>query len=243
MRLEVGLALAAVVSCAVSLLFYVYQFGTLKLSVDHSAWASFGSYIGGVLSPILAFVSVIGLLITIQQQRSAAALASKLHDGERYLQHAIASLERAYLVISDSDKSPKPVRDRMAWLTCARLLLSARDVAIRITDSEGLRALYDGEEEYWRNRFYEYFQPTSSDAFAPEQDYFEQAGKIAGEVVDERSIRTVYDFMKWPNARVDPIQEVPLYTAEDLERMMAPGMQGIRAYVRSKKRFTRSTDA
>ena len=241
-KLEGRLAITALAICLVPLLVYLYKFGALRLSHDQADWASFGSYLGGILSPVLAFVSFIGLLITIRQQRDATLHAAKLHDGERYFQHAVTCLERAFSVVSDAGKSATPVRDRMAWLTCARLLLAARSVSSRISGSEGLRALYDGEEEYWRNRFYEYFRPTSIDSFASAKDYFEQAGKIFGEMTDERAIRTIYAFMEWPSGRIDPIQKVPLYTLAELETM-SPGMSGIKAYVQSKKRFSRPSDA
>jgi hypothetical protein len=51
---------------AVSLL-YGYHFTTL--SEDHKVWSEFGSFFGGVVTPILAFFSFIALLYTIHIQR------------------------------------------------------------------------------------------------------------------------------------------------------------------------------
>ncbi len=46
---------------------YSYVFGT-RISDSHLAWAEFGSFFGGVLNPILAFLAVVMLFITLLSQ-------------------------------------------------------------------------------------------------------------------------------------------------------------------------------
>ncbi|MDP5129315.1 MAG: hypothetical protein NWQ54_00430 [Paraglaciecola sp.] len=59
-----ALAITGVTSVS---LFYATHFTTL--SGDHKVWAEFGSFFGGVVTPILAFFSFIALLYTIHIQR------------------------------------------------------------------------------------------------------------------------------------------------------------------------------
>lgn len=40
-----------------------------KLSTDQNIWATFGDYVGGTLSPILAFLALLALLLSIHYQR------------------------------------------------------------------------------------------------------------------------------------------------------------------------------
>ncbi len=48
--------------------FFIYNFG-LSIKADSNNWGQFGSYVGGVLSPVFAFMSFIALLFTINLQR------------------------------------------------------------------------------------------------------------------------------------------------------------------------------
>lgn len=59
-----GLILIAAV-----LVFYSYYFGT-NLSTEHAVWAEFGSFFGGFLSPLIAFLAIIMLYQTLASQIS-----------------------------------------------------------------------------------------------------------------------------------------------------------------------------
>jgi hypothetical protein len=67
-------------SAAVSILavfsFYFYTFHA-PLNNDPSTWGDFGDFIGGTLSPILTFVSIIALVHTIELQRQQLQIARK----------------------------------------------------------------------------------------------------------------------------------------------------------------------
>ncbi|TCW22127.1 hypothetical protein [Vibrio crassostreae] len=52
------------------IIFYVYQFG-VGFWRNNEDWAYLGTYLGGVLGPILTFASVILLLLTLKETRSA----------------------------------------------------------------------------------------------------------------------------------------------------------------------------
>lgn len=55
------------------LVLYIYKFGsfTANLSVKKDEWGQFGDYFGGVLNPILSFISIILLIKSVDLQISA----------------------------------------------------------------------------------------------------------------------------------------------------------------------------
>lgn len=58
---------------------YTDTFGKFGLSKHPSHWADFGSYVGGTLGPVLSFVSIIFLLLTVIHQGRTLEQQSKIH--------------------------------------------------------------------------------------------------------------------------------------------------------------------
>ena len=58
-----------VLCCAGIALFYYRSVFSGDLSKDAQSWAAFGSYIGGVIGPVVSFVTLIAIVRTIQIQR------------------------------------------------------------------------------------------------------------------------------------------------------------------------------
>lgn len=221
---------AALVAVLLAIAPWLYMFSTAPVSGKPDDWSYFGGYIGGVLSPVLALASFVGLLMTLTQQRAVIAVQRTTDDDRNYFDHAVSSLERAYDVIAGREQNTGPVRDRLAWLTCARLLLSAKEVSALISDeSRGLKTLFAGEEEHWRYRFYELFQRRDP-AVGRDPSFFSSPTDPQGEEIEERSIRVVFGFVNWPDGRQDPIAGVHRYTREELESM-AILMSGVREYL------------
>ncbi|MCC4775885.1 hypothetical protein AB4077_14450 [Vibrio cyclitrophicus] len=54
--------------------FYIYNFKELSISPDPEKWGPFGDFFGGVLNPILAFISFLALLYTIHMQQMELSL-------------------------------------------------------------------------------------------------------------------------------------------------------------------------
>lgn len=246
MKLIISLIVGALLACAVPVGLWVSNFQHLPLASSSGEWSNFGSYLGGVLSPVLAFLSFIGLLLAFNAQRKEAARLKNESDDLNYFNHAVKSLERAYeaLLTRNSRNNAdnglplvQPSTDRLAWLTCARLLLSAKAISRQISQTSlGLRALYEGEEEYWRHQFYELFNDTKTSGMVRHPSFFANPGVRGGTELDERSIRVVFEFTDWPANRVDPIDAVTLYSLDELNKMNA-SMSGVRGYVMSKNRF------
>lgn len=226
-----------VVFIGLALIPWVMHVATPSFSSDGKEWADFGTYVGGVLSPILAGISFVGLLVTIIQQSQAAEKQKRNADSENYFKHAVQSLERAYKTIAPNHNDITPLRSRLAWLTCARLLLSAKDASQRIApESTGLISLYEGEEEYWRHKFYELLKPTHPKGVGYRAEFFCANVATAEEEIAEESIRVIYEFTDWPKERKDPLRAIPHYTSAELDDF-GIGMLGVETYIRAKPRF------
>lgn len=243
MSLIGSLMAIALLACAVPLGLWYFKFGHLELANNSIEWSNFGGYIGGVLSPPLAFVGFIGLLLTLHFQRAQAARLDTESNDRNYFNHAVNSLERSFNAITGGKPDGDLSVDRLAWLTCARLLLSAKDVSGRIsTTSEGLRALYEGEEEYWRHRFYELFEAKDVRVDSKKAGFFGSDTPSGAFRLEERSIRVIFEFKDWPEGKPDPIENVPKYESDELEAMKG-SMSGVRDYVLTMPRFKKKPAA
>lgn len=79
---------AAVFSVLTILLLYLFNFhSTTNISKDPAAWGQFGDYVGGILNPVLAFITLIGLFFTIILQ------GKQLENSRIELDQAQAELE------------------------------------------------------------------------------------------------------------------------------------------------------
>ncbi len=67
----------AIIFCSIASFFYINNFHEFNISDDPEDWAYFGSYLGGTLTPILAFLSFVALLITIQIQHKELSETSE----------------------------------------------------------------------------------------------------------------------------------------------------------------------
>ncbi len=170
-------------------------------------------------------------------QRQALADTQRKHDDEVHTKHAISCIERAFEVISNTEHLNEPSNDRLAWLACARLLLAAEDAAGLISPrSSGLKKLFNGEKEYWRMRFYDFFQIGNLEDTPLNYDFFAESRLGAGDAIDEKSIRAIFDFINLPNDWNDPLDRVARYSWQEVQTMPLT-MSGVRQYVGQNHRF------
>ncbi|MGR5000947.1 hypothetical protein [Vibrio celticus] len=59
----------ALLSVVIAISIYSFYFYNYEVSQNPSEWASFGDFFGGVLNPVLSFLSLILVLVTIKQQK------------------------------------------------------------------------------------------------------------------------------------------------------------------------------
>lgn len=95
-RIYLYLPILAMLMVAVVLGFYVYHFGSMKISGNPDHWGTFGDYVGGVLNPIFSFIGLGAVLLTFRLQMKELAKASE---------HAQKSADAALLSAEVSSSS------------------------------------------------------------------------------------------------------------------------------------------
>lgn len=213
---------------------WLIKFHDFNFSSSSGKWADFGSFIGGTISPILAFASFLAVMFTIKLQKNKNDLEKELIDSQGYCTNAIKCLERAYGFLSDNGSVMTPVKDRLVWLTTARLILQSEKLASAISPKAGSSlAMYESEREYWSHRFYKLIDYTGMQSFSMDRDYFAKASRIPGDEIEERSIKVIYNFALSFDEEKDPINNVSMYSRDELDKFHF-SQKGLKEYLEQK---------
>lgn len=199
----IWLCVAALLSICIACTPWILAFHDSGWSRDPAEWGQFGDYIGGVLATILAAFSFGGLLYTVWIQDHHMRNDRQMREDETYLNHSIRCLERAFEALQ-SPAIEGPVRSRVMWLTAARWLLNASKSSALIR-SEGVRLLYEGAEEDWRNRFRLFLDPDRF-GYTMQGSFFQSMGTDIG--LEPNSVYAIYSFLFWPDSRPDEIESI-----------------------------------
>lgn len=228
---------AGAVAILIALGAWLAVFAGTAVSSESSHWADFGAYFGGVVAPILAYASLIGLMLNLIHEQRKSQTDTERKDSQIHFDYGTQSLRRAYENLFSIGENVEIRSDRLAWLTTARLLLAAKKSKEEISTLSVLN-MYIGEEEFWRRQFFEVLQPYSPEGFGAQADNFQAGGLTPADGIEERSIRVVYDFLEWPEGQPDPIDDVVRYTDEEL-RNLRLGRRGIADFIQAKRRMRR----
>lgn len=183
-------------------------------------------------SPVAASVAEIAPLIVLAGVLTAVlAFLFNLRRGrsEDVLEAASDLLEKAYEALLTKDGAP--TNHRHAWLSSARLIATAEQLAKRIAEPSHL-AIYTEKKEYWRGRLYDLIFPSPPEGL-PSSFYAEKPEHMigwSGKVRDplaEKSLALLYRFIQWPKERSDPIGNEPKFSDEEIERMRTFGPRGL----------------
>jgi hypothetical protein len=203
---------AVVVTCAP----WLYAFYDLPMSSDPGAWGVFGDYIGGVLSTFLSACGFIGVIYTVAMQRKAvsAQMANikqdkDIRDDEVYSNQALACLDEAIRKIT-SDGAV--YTDRVAWLECARLILTARELAGRI-QSHSVNAVYFAAEKIYRSKFSSLLDPgilteSMQPSFFDGVNWDAVMQNKSAEAVEPLSVYVIYSFISWQKGELDILDSI-----------------------------------
>ena len=80
------LVFVVIVSTVVSIVIYM-QVHKFELSTSPDEWSAFGSYFGGVLSPIIYFATLIAIIVTMLFQKQLLAAQNKQNTYEKICEH------------------------------------------------------------------------------------------------------------------------------------------------------------
>lgn len=234
-------ATIAIVSVPWAITFYDAPF-----SSKPEDWGVFGDYFGGILSTIVSIFGFLALLVTIQIQRNVMSMQvdvleaqwkgieqdKQTRDDEIYNRQAIQCLEEALTKLTKPNTS-EIIRDRVAWLESARLILSAKELSSRIT-SESMRTVYIASQRLIRSKFMTILDtkkcPQTLGAQFFDGPYSEQEIKGSNRL-EKRSVYTVYKFASWPSEEHDLINNVETDYSID---PISPGYFGAIEYLRNK---------
>lgn len=180
----------------------------------------------GVLTALVAFLS------NLRRARS-----------EDLLEAATDLLEKAYDKLAPEDGSSQPSNRRYAWLSSARLVITAETLGKNITEPSH-HLIYREKKEYWRTRLYELIWPSAEGL--PSSFYAESPEHMiaySGDVRDplsEKSLAFLYRFVRWPENMPDPLGDEPKFTDEEIDRMLSFGPRGLGGLLAEVRRLRQS---
>lgn len=90
--------------------------------------------------------------------------------------------------------------------------------------------------EHYRMLFSDFLEPRRMSSIFAQPEFFVGDATISGSELEERSVRTILDFMEWPEEKSDAIDKVPPYTGAEVESMDV-WQRGFQAYLLGKRRF------
>lgn len=191
-----------VIASIIFIMAWILSFWDSSFSGDPADWGVFGDYIGGTLATILAAGSFFGLLYSVIQQRHAMEHEWVLRNDESYAKQAVVCLERAFNRVKPNPNQSTPSRDRLLWLECARLIVSAEELSKKIK-SDGYSAMYESEREHWRGQFRDLFNPDEKFERSMQPSFFKEGEH--GDALEHNSVYVIYEFMTWQDDRPDPM--------------------------------------
>lgn len=167
-----------------------------------------GDLFGGInaLFAALAFAAV----------AYSSHLARKVYQSDRqhsqdalYVEQVKSSFEWAYKVFSDDDTAKYPRQNREIWLTAARHLVRAQQIAENI-ESPVYKLIAEEQREYWRHKFLRLV--TATEVAWPNQLHLylmsDAPGRDGENVIEPISVKVILSFSRWNDERTDPINWV-----------------------------------
>jgi hypothetical protein len=171
------------------------------------------------LGPIFVLGGIVVALFTLFTNLQRAS-------SDDLLNTATDLLEKAYQTLKKGDHGDWPSNDRHSWLMAARMISTAEQLSTQLTQ-ESHHVIYSKTKEYWRANLYDLVFPSIEGL--PRNFYAEQADHMDGwtgairEPLSEKSLAFIYRFIQWPDGIHDPIQDVPVFGPEEVERMRSFG--------------------
>jgi uncharacterized membrane protein len=153
LKLLICILVTAVFVVTVVFLFYLLNFPG-ELSLDHQRWGTFGDFIGGTLNPILSFLALIALLLTIVlQNRELEATREELAQTRKAAQEQVEHFKNeskkadVYKTIQVlEDRLEKLYREPIYFLTGAKLLERELYFVLTFASEEALQQIIKPEE-------------------------------------------------------------------------------------------------
>lgn len=161
------------------------------------------------------------------------------------LESALSLIERAaHVLVVDS----KLTNDRVAWVTCARLIARAEMLSQKIT-TETHALIFEAERDFQRHKFRDILKISGEElrgAFFCGGDQSQTIGEVVSGLdhpeggrswIPTRIINVVYTFMSFPESYEDPLRSSDDFGAKERNRLFQLGHEGVREYLVFRKLF------
>jgi hypothetical protein len=176
------------------------------------------------------------------QRRNEAFAQSR-----EFLENALSLINKAKDVLKGPDGSP--TNDRISWVTAARLLTRAQNIARLITAKPHL-IIYEAEHDYQRHCFGDLLRHNrellSASFFCGAQNprmpighaVYDPSQKPYGQKwIPPRIVAVVYRFFQYPERYEDPLEESVEMSPEEIERLWLFDQKGVCDYLTFRNHF------
>ncbi|MDP2265523.1 MAG: hypothetical protein Q8J70_03130 [Thiobacillus sp.] len=179
---------------------------------------------------LLQFATLLSIVIAYRAYRSN--VKKNEQDRERDRDKELVgqlknSLRWAYDVLTNVGREIPPKPDRINWLTSARHLLRAGDIAGQISSST-YRKIADEVEEYWRTKFY---LALSDEALRKWIYFADQSQPEWPENIEISSALVIIDFSNWKADAVDPTDYVDRSALKKRGGLKGGAGRGLESYL------------
>lgn len=205
-------------------------------------WVGSNEAIKGYIAP---GVSISLAIASVATQRWAA-VKSKIASSEAILSEAtLELLNDAVSRVSHSISTGQ--RDRLEWLTAAREIATARELAKDVEDPTR-RAVLEEKELLLRLKMSQIFIPREGEKEfrgQPMKFYADSArdyisyttSSVKRAPIDEASLVEVYRFAHWPKGRRDILPTTHIFTNDEIEEMTISGPRELGKLIQEKRRL------
>lgn len=172
------------------------------------------------ITPWIVAAGVLVALVTlsINQCREAS---------EEYLESATDLLAKAYGILEASkDDQGRPRNSRLNWLTSARLIRTAENIAALVS-MESHQRIWREKKEYWRGRLRDLIKPEKNEFpmeyFAEKPEHMIAYSEKDRAPLSQKSLAVLYRFVEWPSDVEDPLKNEKSFTKEEIDNMTRLG--------------------
>jgi len=154
------------------------------------------------------------------------------HLSEDYYKEAKEQLSKAYENLNHFVDGQLD-NDRLRWLTTARMLSISNMLSKKIMMSSH-KIMYREEKQFWRMKFVDLVIDFPSSFYADSPKHLIMHSGDERAPIAEASLVEIYDFMKWPEDYIDPLND-KRFSDEEIERMTIRGPRGLGSLLKAHR--------
>lgn len=159
------------------------------------------------------------------------------HVSEDYFKEAKEQLGKSFDIIN-CDNHAELTKDRLKWLTVARMLKTSERLSKKIMMTSH-KELYIEEKQYYRIKFKELINGFPDGFFNDSLEYFRDPLNSDKSALSDDSIFTVMSFVNWDEGYKDPLGDVfdSAVSAEEKKKVRRYAPDNLRAYLEERDKI------